>query len=163
MERIGNFKLKAFTLLELIVVLTVTTLVIALGYSSYQLINRYYINQLDDHQDYEEWATLMYQFQHDFIMSESATLTEGGIQLKHRKDSMLYSWEGDYTIRKMLNRVDTFHIVVTPNYFYMGKKKQVYGLVDKVEFTMQKVESFTFSKEYTAAILLNDQYNADGN
>lgn len=150
-------KLKAFTFLELLVVIAITGIVVAISYTSYQMIiaqHSIYKNSNDMSFELELLETTLNK---DIQQAHQVESTTQELMLTYFDGSFIaYNFNSNFILRQHTNRVDTFFIassslitetivnkdlvyyvmveipVKTDNVFKIGIQKQ-YGAVSMIE------------------------------
>lgn len=107
-------KLKAFTILELIVALAISSVLISIGYYSVLVVFKMFKGNVSQSQEITAYYLFKKTLDNDFRRCDFAG--EGsdspGLLLRSVKDSnrIAYEFRKNYIIRQMNNAVDTFHI-----------------------------------------------------
>ncbi|UTW62201.1 prepilin-type N-terminal cleavage/methylation domain-containing protein [bacterium SCSIO 12741] len=102
-------KLQAFTLLELAVVLALTSVVFSLGYMAYGMVVKSYGN-FQTHQDQQlDQYALASLFNVDFQACESIELDQNALTLVDRGKRVSYQNLDGYLLRNQTFRIDTFY------------------------------------------------------
>lgn len=157
-------KISAFTVLELIVAMTVSVIVIAIGYGAFNLINKQYNTQLQQKMKKAHMANFITNIDEDCFVSSRIFLEEDKLVLI-TSDSLTISYDfNDSTIaRNQSNRSDTLIISDYKIEFFFENKEIRSGLVDQF---ILKIDNYSFSelvinKKYASAELIKFQKNPD--
>lgn len=124
-------KLRAFTYQEILITLTISTVVVLMSLVIYKIINhqfqlyRYSQKQLNDYYMFDLTMNL------DFEKSDSARLSDNKLTI-YRKHGceITYIIEKDIACRKVSAECDTFHIDITeiiPFFEVIQNKRLLYG------------------------------------
>ncbi|HET6990659.1 MAG TPA: type II secretion system protein [Bacteroidia bacterium] len=106
-------KLKAFTLLELLVGMILSGIVLTATFSAYRIITRQYETYCDKSETISELSFFVSQFQSDFSNATNITrISENEIQLQSGKRILDYKFSGKRVLRNDFSRTDTFNVSV---------------------------------------------------
>ncbi|MBO9702109.1 MAG: prepilin-type N-terminal cleavage/methylation domain-containing protein [Sporocytophaga sp.] len=158
-------KFKAYTIVEMIVTMLITSVTISIAYSSFRIINGQFGQYKSrSHRNYE--LVLLDKFMmKDFTNSIRVIRNTEGYSCQYLDKSIDYEFEESYILRKS-NLTDTFKLkIVEPKFYFMNEEEFVPGaLIDKVEFTgiiEEESLSFLYKKEYGADILVEKEIRED--
>lgn len=158
-------KLKAYTIVEMIVTMLITSVTISIAYSSFRIINGQFGQyKTRSHRNYE--LVLLDKFMmKDFTNALRIIKNADGYSCQYQDKIINYEFEDSFILRKS-NLTDTFKLkIVEPKFYFMNEEEFVPGsLIDKVEFTgIIEDESlpFLYKKEYGADILLEKETGED--
>lgn len=149
-------KVKAYTIVEMIVTMLITSVTISIAYSSFRIINGQFGQyKTRSHRNYE--LVLLDKFMmKDFTNASRIVRKSEGYSCQYPDKNIDYEFEDTYILRKS-NLIDTFKLKIQePKFYFMNEEEFVPGsLIDKVEFTgITEEESLPFiQKEYGADIL----------
>jgi prepilin-type N-terminal cleavage/methylation domain-containing protein len=160
-------KLKAFTLLELIIVMVLMALVTGIAFQAYQIVSsQYHSYQQNVYRD-NELMLFENTLQRDFSSSAYVKKTETGIQCIRPDKTVEYTFAGDYVLRT-IDIPDTFHIHAahdSTSFYAKGNLSQG-DFVQKLGFTVNVKEEllpYLFVKEYGADVLMKLKLNQQNN
>jgi prepilin-type N-terminal cleavage/methylation domain-containing protein len=107
-------KLKAFTLLELLVGMIVSGIVLTATFSAYKIVTGQYQAYRNRSASVSELSFFVSQMHSDFSNSSRVVRRSGdNIQLKSEKGLIEYYFTEKYILRNDLLRIDTFKVSVT--------------------------------------------------
>ncbi len=155
-------KLKAFTILELIVAMTISSLLIGTCFFAYQIIIAQFSNYKANTQRIQEVALCNYVLTKDIDHANTIVQPEQGVLLlNNNSEKLTYIFERDYILRTNRAGTDTFRLAVEE----METKKiklinelGIQEMVTNIEIRLspkQVNENFHFRKEYSPHILIN--------
>ena len=151
-------KLRAFTLMELLVGMIVSSIVISFGYATYSLIYKQYRSYRIIKNELADVSQLSFILNNDMANAEMVSLKENLLSID-RKDKLplLYDFNDSIVLRKENDICDTFKIApsaVTAGFIFPDQKAIVkyFSFEAKV---LGEIEHFVFSKNYSAEILMN--------
>jgi len=158
-------KFKAYTIVEMIVTMLITSVTISIAYSSFRIINgQFGLYKSRSHRNYE--LVLLDKFMmKDFTNAARVIRNAEGYSCQYPDKEIDYEFEESYILRKS-NLTDTFKLkLMEPKFYFMNEEEFVPGsLIDKVEFTgiiEEESLSFLYKKEYGADILLEKETGED--
>jgi len=153
-------KLKAFTILELMVTMIISSLVIGIIYTSYDFIGKQFISYKVVNEEITEAMTSNSLINRDINDAGYIQKTTGGIHIIYKKEKSLnYIFEVQYVIREINNVRDTFSIPIFNVEMRLLNEKQLQtgGLIDELLLTTQvtgETQQFRFKKQYAADVLM---------
>lgn len=148
-------RLRAFTIVELVVALAISSLVIVLAASCYQLVRRMYAESRVVMKQRDDISQLRRQLTHD--MEEAPFLLCEGehvLALEIRGVTVRYHLLDQFVVREQLSRLDTFY---QPHTLAVENK---YGLptcdtLAWIDLRFENGGAFTYWKNYAASDYLN--------
>lgn len=159
----SNHRVKATTLLELLIVMAAGSIVFASAAKCYEIVFKETSVIKGVLNTMEEAQRFHYILERD-VFHASTVIQPGDAELAMQTDSNLvqYTFKDSLVIRKMPNRADTFHVVsnkpeVTP-LLLEGYPEEEKPLVEKLNLkvtVLGKEENFRFRKNYSTETLLN--------
>ncbi len=131
-------RVPAFTLLEMAVVLALTSVVFSLGYLAYGMVFKGYQGFQKQQELNLNGYALGALFNSDFQACELIEVEEEGLLLIDRGKRTRYQNEEEYLLRIQGQRIDTFYqsrwmINQDSVYLYFGDQYQPYSLKPKTE------------------------------
>src|ERR1035437_4240342 len=156
-------KLKAFTLLELLIAMVISSIVVAFGYSVYSLMYKQYLSYKKTKTEIVKTMQFNTVLTNDFYNSEEITFSENTIVIfKKNNEPLLYTFNDNFILRKTNEITDTFKIATTniQGKFVFKNESFQSTLIDEFSFDSQlsgDVQHFLFAKNYSAATLLNKE------
>ncbi len=155
-----NKKIKAFTLIELIVVLLLTSLVITITFYTFQVAKNYYLHF--DKKENQVTALIRFNavLQSDFTKSQYAEGNSKVVTCYFEKKQISYRFMNEYIIREQVGVRDTFYCQASHlKYFFenailMSDQR----VIDEFQFFDDQAQiNYHFKKVYaTADLMLND-------
>ncbi|HKC66691.1 MAG TPA: hypothetical protein VKG26_00535 [Bacteroidia bacterium] len=156
-------KLKAFTLMNFVVGMIITTIIMTSFYEAYQYMNEevdLYRNQNNSILDALNFEVNMNK---DMLRAETIIrLSEDEIQICNSNDKYYYQFNDTYILKTINDVTDTFKIAVNNLKF----ETENFELVKKITFSSKlddKEIMYNFSKDYSAEQIVNLQIEKDGN
>lgn len=154
------YTLKAFTLMELLVGMVISSIVIAFGYSTYAIIYKQYLSYKSVKTTVVETMQLHTTMSNDFNNAECITFGENKLKLSGPDKLLMYNFIDSLVIRSEKEMSDTFQLaandIQTTSVFNHGINNDT--LINSLQFNISvfdNKEHFTFTKKYSAHILMN--------
>jgi prepilin-type N-terminal cleavage/methylation domain-containing protein len=160
MEGAGIHKrIKAFTLLELLVAMAITGLVVSIAGLAYNMLGRQFHTYKKESNEIASVFSFDSRLRTDILDAMHITWEENKLLLhRSEKEKLEYRFSGGYILRNDGARTDTFHIIPADiKLLYIGEEQE-YGTVDEVYFEAEVLgehEIFHYIKSYSASDLLN--------
>ena len=158
---LGDKKLQAFTLLELITVLILSGIVTLMAYSALNIIRSYYHNFREKELSKAEISKLAMIIDQDFQKAKGIVGDESKIILNFQTHEVTYQFMSDYILRVQFNAQDTFHLTTHDLTLKRtgGKKDKNDNLINELQLVAGNQDSifFHFNKNYDAATLFRIQ------
>jgi len=153
-------KIRAFTIIELVVVMVISGIAISIAGLSYDIINMQMLN-------YETTSARLLstiQFNHllktDFIQAKKVIKEQGSLKfVSENKNEISYYFDEDNIIRRMAYLADTFQLSVfnVKQQLINEVQKNDGDLVDELSFQLTNLEHtqyFHYYKTYGADVLM---------
>ncbi len=152
-------KIAAFTLIELLIGMIISSIVIAFGYSAYTLIYKQYNNYKEIKEKMMEVTQLHEALNTDFHTVEMISFHENTLTFYKKEYPLEYIFSDEWIIRKERDVADTFRVAATE--VHHTQRFPENGLfVQQFSFEvdiLKEKEYFNFVKNYTAESLMNYQ------
>lgn len=155
-------KLKAFTVLELIVSMAISTMLIGTCFLAYQIIINQFTNYKITSQRTQDIVLCNYLLTRDINMAGSISQPEQGVfRLENGKTIITYTFELGYILRAKENSIDTFHLKTVDletKEVTLLNSGGMQNLVTDMQFSLadeQEIFNLHFRKEYSPHILIN--------
>lgn len=151
--------IKALTMLELLIVLAVSSIVFAAAGKCYEIIFKQStaIRKVADR--VEEVHRLYYILERDVLKATQIIQQEDkGLLMQNDSLPVSYRFNDEVITRRMAGRTDTFHIAASELELNVMPEFRDVQLVDKIRFSgrlFEKKENFAFKKIYSTQTLLN--------
>ncbi len=156
-------ELKAFTLMNFVVGMIITSIIMTSFYEAYQYMNEevnLYRNQNNSILDALNFQVNMNK---DMLRAETIIrLSEDEIQVINQNNKYYYQFRDNYILKTTDDIIDTFKIAVSNLKF----EAENFELVKKISFSSKlddKNIGYNFSKDYSAEQIVNLQIEKDGN
>ena len=151
--------LKAFTLIEMVVVMLLSSVVMGIVVSSYQIINKQLLFFRKGSSELLEQARLKTLIGKDFIKSDKIYSISNGINCINGTDTIAYSFNENEIIRSFQTVLDTFHINVTESIIILlyDWDATKYPLISDLILSVthkKKERNFHYNKTYGADVLM---------
>jgi len=153
-------KLKAFTLLELVIGMIIGSLVTGFCYSAYSIVSRQYISYKKTRKEITAAMDLNTLLSSDFLDAKSIRYTDNMLHIeKGNGSSPDYLFVDSAVIRTFITRSDTFYVkpVDIKSAFFNEENNETTWLINEFSFNGNVVDEsqhFHFYKKYSAETLL---------
>lgn len=157
-------KLHAFTLLELLIGMIISSIVIGFGYSGYNLIYKRYLNYSETKKGITNIIQLNSVLNNDFINASSAQFESDKLILNYKNGLLkTYNFKDKLILREEAEHVDTFKLEVNNLMASQNIDVEQMGLpITQLSFDAiihKETMHFRFEKSYSSETLLNLQLN----
>lgn len=156
-----NKRTPAFSIIEMLVVMLLSSLIVGIIYFAYYTVNGYQLTLTRKLQQVDDVAGLYYNLKADLDRSENVYMSGQGIVCNFRQvgSPVEYSFFSEFIIRSQASRTDTLKCAVEEFLFYFqGESATLGGTVDEVWIIIKSGNesvSLHMGKEYDAAALVN--------
>jgi prepilin-type N-terminal cleavage/methylation domain-containing protein len=154
-------RLKAFTLLELLVAMAITGIVISISGLVYNMTGRQFSSYRETSRHISSVFALNSRIAADFNDASSIERDEAGLRIERMKKSPVqYNFTTKAVLRTEVGRTDTLHIKTEHVQFKFRSEPQEKGLVDELSFkavVMEEQESLHFIRQYGICTELNKE------
>lgn len=151
-------KLRAFTLIELLIGMIISSIVIGFGYAAYSLIYKQYLGYKNVKERLVETAQLNQILSNDLLNAENISFDENTLSLLKKNPNILqYQFLDTLILRKENEVTDTFRIspVNIQTTFLLRDNKTFLKQFSFDADALGEKEHFTFTKNYSAETLMN--------
>lgn len=151
-------KLQAFTLMELLVGMIISSIVIGFGYGVYSLMYKQYSSYKIVKREVVGAMQLNSVINNDFSNAEIISFSDNKLTInRHNKLPLQYDFSDSLILRKDNEITDTFKIVpgaIVANYIFPDQKAivKIFSFDTQV---LKEAEHYTFNKDYSAETLMN--------
>ena len=131
-------KLKAFTILELLVVLSLGVIVTGIAYSIYSIVSKQYLIQNANNSKNYSLTLLSRLISRDIGNSERVLSTDYGFSCINGTNAPIeYTVKDAYVLREGQNRKDTFYLTELKAHYYFNKTEIMVRdlLLDEIQIT----------------------------
>lgn len=155
-------KIKAFTLMELLIGMIIGCIVVALGYSTYNIIFKQYSAYKAIKNKVVEIMQLNTVMNNDFTTADFITFSDNKLILNNRDTLLEYYFNDSYIIRTNNTFADTFQLKTT-NFLVKSVDSTELNATDMLtNFNFDMLVSgdtqhVTFTKNYSAETLMNHE------
>lgn len=160
-------RLKAFTLLELLVAMAITGLVISIAGLVYNMLDKQFHSYRGMNEEISSVLAFNNRLVSDFTDASAIEKNEEGILVKrNNKAQVQYTFKEKNVLRIEPDRTDTFHLMPENVEFYFQHEVKEEGLIDELRFEaviLEEREAFHFTKQYGISAELNMEDEEDGN
>lgn len=167
-SRLLQQKLKAVTILELVIVMTVTSLLVFIGYTGFRIVQQqfqHYKQMGEDLVDMERLNTLL---KRDFFEAKEILSVENGIEVIYSQDGQQigYYFDWEYIVRSSEASIDTFdYWTDSLQVFFMGSPQMsLQQPIDRLSLqigdSLQRIY-FHYQKEYAPDYLMRFEVRAE--
>lgn len=150
-----NKKLKAFTLLELVVTMALMSIIATMAYMGYELVR----NQIKDWQTNKiyqaQQLTLMTILEQDMLMADACVFNkqQNTLICEGKNKEVLYDFSNPTPVRKQVSRIDTFEInLKNITVSYLNDKQINDGFVNSITLYISQLDTmqtWSFTKWYS--------------
>ena len=155
-------KIKSFTIIEIIIVMLLTTAVISIAFGMLNIFVKYITDFKTSTTEIAEMNTLNRLLQKDFFKCEKIIKREYGIDCIYEKRSIVYRFDSTYILRQDSAVVDTFRML-TKNLMisFEGREiaeenKLIDAMVFEIEYKFED-QLYSYKKSYPANVLIDVQ------
>jgi len=153
-------KTKAFTVIELTVVMILSSIVISITYLSFDILQKQYRDYRESNDKIAMISKLNSLLHTDFNNSEIIIKTDAGILTNYRTKQINYEFDFGFILRKEGEITDTFFVKVDELNTHYLKQGQLESerIIDELTFETKinnKMRVFHYRKIYGADILMN--------
>jgi prepilin-type N-terminal cleavage/methylation domain-containing protein len=152
-------KLRAFTLMELMIGMIVSSIVTGMCYSGYMLISRQYQDYHKLKEQVNESMQLYTVLANDIAKSRSVLYANEHLQLEGDSVSLNYFFTDDCILRNVNEITDTFRYAATDIQAVPVAEKGNAGLIQTFSFSVKMFDeatTFLYTKQYDAAALIKE-------
>jgi len=162
-------KVRAFTILEVTVTMLITAVVIAITFTSFSVILKYYHSVNKKNSDVMELASLDHLLRRDFDRADTIFTSAQGITINEGGKSIIYIFDPAFVIRKAA-AIDTFKLQTGD--LWTGFEniqikpvniEQEDNLIDELSFSIscnQEEIPYHYKKNYSSQNLFNRDHYA---
>ncbi|MGQ0827041.1 MAG: PilW family protein [Bacteroidota bacterium] len=151
-------KLRAFTLMELLIGMIVSSIVIGFGYGTFFLIYKQYSSFKTVKIELVDVAQLNSILNHDFAIAEMIAFNENKLIIDRKNNlPLVYNFNDSIILRTDNELVDTFKIVsenIVTNFVFKEQNAVVTGFAFEAK-VLNETEQLTFEKHYSSETLMN--------
>lgn len=151
-------KLPAFTLMELLIGMIISSIVIGFGYATYALIYKQYLNYKSVKEQLVETVQLHAALSTDLRYSELISFRDDKLTFYPKNaPELTYRFYDDWITRTDRELTDTFHIAVTDirKQFIFPDNELFVKQFSFEATTLKEKEYFNFVKNYSSETLMN--------
>ena len=158
-------RFKAFTIIELLVALTISSVVVTLSLYVYFQFQKMVVTNTRIAKQVDNTVLFLTQFRNDFEEAETIKKRDSNmLSISLYKGDITYVFE-DSAIRKIRNRAEMVFGVGFENYSVFVSEK--HNLVERLSFDIiypdKRRINVLLTKKYMPDILINNNYKASGN
>jgi prepilin-type N-terminal cleavage/methylation domain-containing protein len=153
-------KIKAFTLIELLIGMIISALVISFAYTAYILMHRQFLKYKDNRKQITDTMTLNTILNNDFSGSQWVYYQEESLVFSTPGNTLEYIFGDSMMVRIAGEVSDTFHLSpqnVLINHIAEPNDNSSLRLVNELSFTanvLGETEPFHFTKNYSAEAVI---------
>lgn len=157
--------IKAFTLLEMMIALVLSSIVFSISFVCYSMILKQFLNYKHSSTLIQEAGQLQTTLQTDFFNSQLIQYNDiTATFIFFERPSVKYLFVKDFVLRESNNRTDTFHVLVgKPEVRYELNLLRENSLVNDLRLNLKVAEAdevFHFVKRYSSYDLMNETNNS---
>ncbi len=134
-------KLKAFTIIEMMFAMLLASIVISLGFWSFNRFAKGYFDQESNNQTIQQAHDLHFVLNNDLFNAQRITLDLNSFHIQQSENTMIYQKLSDsIIIRDHQNLTDTFKLMnIDLNYSYQGKEVTEFNQpIDEVQIEYEQ-------------------------
>jgi prepilin-type N-terminal cleavage/methylation domain-containing protein len=151
----------SFSLVELLVVMVLSSIIVGVIYFSYATIVSYQLRLSNQKRLVEDAATLYFILKKDVQQSTCVrAISHETILCERSLGTVNYGFYDGYVLRQQLDRIDTFRLrFEAPKFYQQTKQLGVFpAIVDEIQLTRQATDeastNISICKYYDAAMLI---------
>lgn len=149
-------KLPAFTMIELLVTIVISSIVIGFALGIYYQVNGYFSKNSRQQEDINKIVTFQSVLYNDMEIAKEVYCLSDRITLTYRDNLITYKFYDEYLTRETMHHTDTFFILVTGLSSekldsYSDFAKEITFLVENGDTPWQ----FRYFKQYTRDVLFS--------
>ncbi len=154
-------KIKAYTLFEVTIAMLLSAICIAICYSAYGIIAKYYVGFQQKNQTADAVLTLRHVLEKDFLKSNIVLKNEEGLEMQQDSSKIYYIFNPDAVLRKIDElHTDTFKLKpIEVGCFFEGREVLEPDTIDELRFKMDLAQHvlvpIQLNKTYSAQNLFN--------
>lgn len=153
-------KLKSFTIIELMVVMLISTLVMGIAYQGYMLFYKQFLSFKSSSERIAKVSLLDRLVSSDMSDCKVVIKRSKGMDCVFNNKVIQYEWEENFVLRKQETLVDTFYLTTESVEFnFLTLKANEGQLIDELvfrEISNERHKNFHYAKQYGADILVNN-------
>jgi prepilin-type N-terminal cleavage/methylation domain-containing protein len=156
-------KVRAFSLIELLVAMVISSVVIASAYFMYSMFSKDLIDYKGHINKLSDAVVLNGILEHDINLAQAVKKnSSNGIRIEQGSANIDYEWQEDAVLRKTDLSTDTFHLFLKDvELNFMNTEQTVTGsLIDVLKFnssTDGREITFSFEKKYGSDMLVKSE------
>ncbi|MGD2034792.1 MAG: prepilin-type N-terminal cleavage/methylation domain-containing protein [Bacteroidales bacterium] len=159
-----NRKLKAFTILELLIVMMLSAIVVGMTYLYFTQFRHYLQTTYQQEEDYARLYRFEFALQKDIdLATELFSPSENELEVRFGDEEIRYVFDEGRVVRETGNTADTMELKLTGTSFQVLEEYN--GLIESLDLEMEtepgKRLSLVFMKEYPAAVLFRNYRKQD--
>lgn len=153
-------KLKAFTLMELMIGMIIGSIVVGFCYMGYSIIWKQFIDFKKTKQEINNTIQFNEILMNDFSRSEKILFSDNQLAFHSDSSVIIYNFTETFILRSNNDNTDTFKFVTSelqPQYLEEIKSVST-GIIKSFSFNakiLDNEEKFSFYKAYSASFLMN--------
>lgn len=157
-------QIAAFTIMELVITISLTSVVVATTYLAFNVINKSFLNHKQQNDITYEANQLLTFIHHDFSRAQMIYYTdENSLTLEFEESDVHYRFDEDFFLRHELQTNDTFstptqHLAV---YFQHDSLLPPGSIVDEIYFQLKVIDTwctYRFIKDYDMHTLMQFEH-----
>ncbi|MFL5763638.1 MAG: PilW family protein [Bacteroidia bacterium] len=155
-------KLEAFTLMELLVGMIISSLVISFGYGIYQVVQEQFRQYKTVKTELMQAAIFRSVLENDFFSADEVYGSREDLTINSKTGAIRYEFGREFILRRVEGSIDTFHIASSE--IALTPALEESDLLSSCEFdgvVCDEIQHFIFSKSYDAAILMRIERRSD--
>jgi hypothetical protein len=152
-------KVKAFTIIEMTVVMLLSTIVISMAYFAFELLSKRYVKYKAQTEVYYKLTLLDQLLSKDFFTADSIKAYGGNLRTFQGEVISDYEFVGHYILRRAANQTDTFYFqVVKHELLYQEMPVSSDELIDQCKLNLlfeNRNLEYVYSKQDGSANSIN--------
>lgn len=143
-------KIKAFTIVELIVVFIISSILIYAVLAIFTKTEKLFAVSFKDSFHRTEILMFSYIIEEDIRKAENISSRHNELNIETYKNSIIYNFEDEYIIRNNQSQIDTFAISILD--FDTKTVSRENGQINQIEFSLPDIfgeEVFVYTKKYS--------------
>ncbi|MEM9819745.1 MAG: type II secretion system protein [Bacteroidota bacterium] len=155
--------LKAFTILEVLIVVLLTALIVLMAMSVIQIVHQQFSSYAEDHHQSERLRAFQVLLETDFLQSEYAMIYGDALEFQHHNHQVNYQFEPDFIVRTLIKKTlqrDTFYLLTRYQRAFFEQQVLEKGWIDHLIIELYHEGEqwpMAFRKKYSAFDLMKKE------
>lgn len=149
-------KIDGFTLMELVVVMALTSIVVGIVYSIFSIVGNQFRHSQSYSEQLNELALFRKTLSNDFEEADSIKYSSDTLRLYSQDTAIYYNFEGHQVLRVISNKADSIDVeLASIEITHQSKKEDIVESIYMELIAKNDTLSFQFEKLYAANTFIN--------